>query len=199
MMNADTNFAIEVSLVICSPTARGRAVPAYIFRDTISWGAQHCISGTPQGSTPLFNGWYAVAGDAQLLAFAHPGIAAMDGRRCRERNGARAGQVGNAAGSPERERQAGSRGTFVSPDTKSADQKEWPRWFQKSSEKAGIDNFHFHDLRHTLASRLAMDGVDLLSIARLLGHSKITQTEKYAHLAPSHVREAVERIGNVSP
>jgi integrase len=93
------------------------------------------------------------------------------------------------------ERQAGSRGTFVSPDTKSADQAEWPRWFQKCIKKAGIDNFHFHDLRHTFASRLAMDGVDLLSIARLLGHSKITQTEKYAHLAPSHVREAVERIG----
>jgi integrase len=95
------------------------------------------------------------------------------------------------------ERQEGARTTFVSPDTKNTDQKEWPRWFQKCITKAGIDNFHFHDLRHTFASRLAMAGADLLSLARLLGHSKVTQTEKYAHLSPSHVRDAVERIGMV--
>jgi integrase len=93
------------------------------------------------------------------------------------------------------ERQAGSRGTFVSPDTKSEDQKEWPRWFQKCVKRAEIRNFHFHDCRHTFASRLAMAGTDLLTIARLLGHSTVKQTEKYAHLSPSHVRDAVERIG----
>jgi integrase len=93
------------------------------------------------------------------------------------------------------EHQAGARSTFVSPDTTSEDQKEWPRWFRKCVVRARIDNFHFHDLRHTFASRLAMAGTDLLSLARLLGHSKVTQTEKYAHLSPSHVRDAVERIG----
>ena len=46
-------------------------------------------------------------------------------------------------------------------------------------QKAGIENFHFHDLRHTFASRHAMAGTDLLTLARLLGHSKVTQTEKY--------------------
>jgi integrase len=75
-------------------------------------------------------------------------------------------------------RQAKSRCVFVSPDTTSELQKEWPRWFLKCTREAGIENFHFHDLRHTFASRLAMAGTDLLSIARLLGHSKITQTEK---------------------
>lgn len=97
------------------------------------------------------------------------------------------------------ERQAGSRGTFVSPDTTSEDQREWPRWFQKCIAKAGIRNFHFHDCRHTFASRLAMAGTDLLTIARLLGHSTVKQTEKYAHLSPSHVRDAVERIGTLQP
>lgn len=91
-------------------------------------------------------------------------------------------------------RQAGPR-VFVSPDTTSDQQKEWPRWFLKCTRQARIENFHFHDLRHTFASRLAMARTDLLSIARLLGHSKITQTEKYSHLSPSHVRDAVERIG----
>jgi integrase len=95
------------------------------------------------------------------------------------------------------ERQAGERGTFVSPDTTSEDQTEWPRWFQKCVTKAAIRNFHFHDCRHTFASRLAMLGTDLLTIARLLGHSTIKQTEKYAHLSPSHVRDAVERIGTL--
>ena len=75
-------------------------------------------------------------------------------------------------------RQAGSRRVYVSPDTTSDQQKEWPRWFLKCTREARIENFHFHDLRHTFASRLAMAGTDLLSIARLLGQSKITQTEK---------------------
>ena len=92
------------------------------------------------------------------------------------------------------ERQAGSRGTFVSPDTTSADQTDWPRWFHECVVKAGIDNFHWHDARHTFASRLAMAGTDLLTIARLLGHSTVKQTEKYSHLSPSHVRDAVERM-----
>ncbi|TLD40628.1 MAG: hypothetical protein JETT_3126 [Candidatus Jettenia ecosi] len=37
-------------------------------------------------------------------------------------------------------------------------------------EKAGIHNFHFHDLRHTFATRLAQRGVDLYKISKLLGH-----------------------------
>jgi len=49
-------------------------------------------------------------------------------------------------------------------------------------KKAKIDNFRFHDCRHDFASQLAMAGVDLYEISKLMGHSSVTVTEKYAHL-----------------
>lgn len=70
--------------------------------------------------------------------------------------------------------------------------------FVKACEKAGIKDFTFHDLRHTAASWLVSDGVPLEVVKELLGHSSITMTERYAHLAPHKVREAVNRIGGRS-
>jgi integrase len=54
----------------------------------------------------------------------------------------------------------------------------------------------FHTLRHTFASWLVMAGVDLWTVAQLLGHSGIKQVEQtYAHLSPNHQRLAVDRLG----
>jgi site-specific recombinase XerD len=61
-------------------------------------------------------------------------------------------------------------------------------------QEAGIDNFHWHDCRHTFASRLIMAGVDLRTVQELLGHKTITMTLRYAHLSPTHQREAVQRL-----
>jgi integrase len=68
------------------------------------------------------------------------------------------------------------------------------KWFGKAIKRAGIRDFHWHDLRHTFASRLAMAGVPLRHIAELLGHSEIQTTMRYAHLQPGHLADAVEKL-----
>jgi hypothetical protein len=59
---------------------------------------------------------------------------------------------------------------------------------------AKIADFRFHDLRHTFASRLAMEGVDLLTIKELGGWKSLQMVQRYAHLSPSHRRSAIERL-----
>ncbi len=61
-------------------------------------------------------------------------------------------------------------------------------------EAAGIEDFRFHDLRHTFASRLAMAGVDLYTVQRAGGWKTAIMVQRYAHLSPDHMRAAVERL-----
>lgn len=83
---------------------------------------------------------------------------------------------------------------YVCPDRKRDEQTDWRVWFQDVVERAKIDNFRWHDLRHTFASRLVMAGVPLSSVQKLLGHRSITTTERYSHLAPDFQRSSVERL-----
>ncbi|MGE5446224.1 MAG: tyrosine-type recombinase/integrase [Ignavibacteriales bacterium] len=64
----------------------------------------------------------------------------------------------------------------------------------KALRKSGIPHCRFHDLRHTFASRLVMEGVDLVTIQELMGHKNINMTKRYSHPTPEHKKQAVERI-----
>lgn len=61
-------------------------------------------------------------------------------------------------------------------------------------QKVGLRKIGWHTLRHTFASRLAMNGAPLNAVQALLGHSSITTTMRYAHLAPSALRAAIETL-----
>lgn len=61
-------------------------------------------------------------------------------------------------------------------------------------EVAGIEDFRFHDLRHTTASYLAAQGASLLEIADTLGHKTLSMVKRYSHLAQSHKVSAIEKM-----
>lgn len=63
--------------------------------------------------------------------------------------------------------------------------------FARACKKVGIEDFKIHDLRHTCAAHLISAGVALAEVRDLLGHSTVMMTERYAHLAPARVRDAV--------
>ena len=61
-------------------------------------------------------------------------------------------------------------------------------------KRAEITNFRFHDLRHTAASYLAMNGASLAEIAEVLGHKTLAMVKRYAHLSEAHTRNVVQRM-----
>ena len=61
--------------------------------------------------------------------------------------------------------------------------------------EAGIEDVRLHDLRHTHASHAVMNGVPVPVVARLLGHSNVRMTMRYAHLADRDIEQAAERVG----
>ena len=69
--------------------------------------------------------------------------------------------------------------------------------FSSLAKNVGIEDFHFHDLRHTFATRLAQRGVDLYKISKLLGHVNITMTQRYTHHCPESLREGIEVLEKV--
>lgn len=84
---------------------------------------------------------------------------------------------------------------FTNPKTNTA-YKSITKSFNAVLEKAEIKNFRFHDLRHTVATRLVEKKIDLFVVQDILGHSKITTTQRYAHPVPQQKLDAVEILNS---
>lgn len=66
--------------------------------------------------------------------------------------------------------------------------------WETALKKAQISDFRFHDLRHSAASYLAMNGASLAEIAEILGHKTLQMVKRYAHLSEAHTSKVVARM-----
>lgn len=67
-------------------------------------------------------------------------------------------------------------------------------WWERALVKAGIEDYTWHCNRHTFISRLIMAGVDIRTAQEFAGHKTLSMTMRYAHLAPEHKREAIDKL-----
>lgn len=81
---------------------------------------------------------------------------------------------------------------FKKQPIKRANQKAW----QKALIRADIENFHFHDLRHTWATRHVMNGTPLHVLQELGGWNDISMLRKYAHMDVDHLRKHIENVSS---
>jgi integrase len=73
--------------------------------------------------------------------------------------------------------------------------KRWmQRLWERARQAAGYPHLHFHDLRHSTASAMANEGVDLYAIGQVLGHKDLRSTQRYAHLLLQTKAAAVRKI-----
>lgn len=78
-------------------------------------------------------------------------------------------------------------------------QSGWRREWARTLVAGGIEDFRFHDTRHTAATRLLRSSQNLKLVQELLGHSDIATTARYAHVTKNDLREAMEQVSRNSP
>ena len=95
------------------------------------------------------------------------------------------------------ERQPRGESAFVFPSVRNPERPHDPHLplWDRVRKEAGIEDVRLHDLRHTMASHAVMNGVPVPVVSRLLGHSNVGMTLRYAHLADKDIEAAAERVG----
>ncbi len=69
------------------------------------------------------------------------------------------------------------------------------QYYEEVLEIAGIEDADFHTLRHTYTTRCIESGMDILMVARTLGHANVSMTlNRYSHLLPKHMKASVEKL-----
>ena len=91
----------------------------------------------------------------------------------------------------------GLKSEYVFCDSKGRRFYQVKRSFASACRRAGVEDFRFHDLRHTFASQLVMRGASLKAVQELLGHADLKMTMRYAHLSLEHLRDSVNLLNDM--
>lgn len=82
---------------------------------------------------------------------------------------------------------------FAAPGTQTGHILSLKKSFHLAKTRAALPHLRIHDLRHTYASWLVQRGVPIYTVQRLLGHSRIESTVRYAHLDVEHLRQFIDK------
>lgn len=89
------------------------------------------------------------------------------------------------------------KGDYLFHDGEGKPIKDVKRTFQTALRRAGIEDFRFHDLRHTSCSYLTMRGAPIQAVQDHAGHSSIKMTMRYSHLSPQFRRESIQLLNGL--
>ena len=91
----------------------------------------------------------------------------------------------------------GKKSIYLFPSKDGQNSFDITRSWKKAIHNTGIDDFKFHDLRHTTASYLAMQGKSIGQIADVLGHKTLQMVKRYSHLSDEHKKSLTEDVNEV--
>ncbi len=86
--------------------------------------------------------------------------------------------------------------SYIFPNTNGQQPADIRTAWENAIEKANLQGIRFHDLRHTTASHLAMNGASTLEIAAVLGHKTLSMVKRYSHLSLSATAQALKRMND---